>query len=248
MKYNAAEMYRVLRRAARVARDRQTTMLQKMQYDPKTHEFRNKSIPIPQSYRSTKRHGQGWAEYDFAFLKKDWKFYSDPRNINQTRAKFREIQSFLQNESSTWEGWNDIVKRTKDKYGEAFGRVMSNQEETEQFYNIYNQVNEFFTREVLESAGVYGKALFDYISEIMEDKDYSDLSPSEISTMIINDIDAVIGSRMSGFDELNALLEEKLEEYNSNHDEKLTMYEFKRGVINGDIEDEDDIYYSARGF
>lgn len=247
-RYNAKEMYNLLREASQLARRRQLTVLRKLKYNPETGEFMNKSIPVPLGYRKTNAR-VSWADYDFT-LSENWRYYADPRNINATRQRFREIQSFLQNESSTLQGWQRILERTASGIGEAFKIIAGDQELYNMAWQIYNAVSEQFTEEELNQLNMYGKALQEYIAQTIIDKDYSDYSVEEIATMISNDIYAARAQGFDSFADFQDSMKDYLAEFNEKRAEEglpeLTMREYKEGLLNGSIEDENEIYFISR--
>lgn len=243
--YNAEKMYSTLKQALKLARDRQYAMLKKMQYNKSTGKFENKNMPIPMGYRRTSDGGQGWAEFEFN-MGGNWRYYKDPKNINQTRAFFRKVQMFLQNESSTIEGWRDILDRTAKEVGEQFNIIRNDRDKYEVLWNIYNAISPVFTQAELESAGVYGKVMQEYIASILNDSDYSNYTVDEIVEMIINQIDTLQVQGKFSFDDLDMELEEELRQYNKENKSDLTLAEYKQGVLNGEIQSKDNLFIGAR--
>ena len=243
--YNASKMYDLLKQALKLARDRQYKMLKKMQYNKNTGKFENKNIPVPMGYRRTSDGGQGWADFEFN-MGGDWRYYKDPANINQTRAFFRKVQMFLQNESSTMEGWQDILNRTANEIGKEFNKVKNDSDKYELLWNIYNVVAPEFTQAELESAGLYGKSMQEYIASVLNDNDYSDYTVDEIAEMIINQVDTIKLQGKFSFEDLDSELEEELEEYNNSHNTDLNLGEYKQGVLNGAISSKRNLFIGAR--
>lgn len=245
VKYNANDMYNLLKRGLKLARDRQYEMLKKLQYNKSTGKFENTSIPTPMGYRRTADGGQGWADFEFN-MGGNWRYYKDPKNINQTRALFRKVQMFLQNESSTMEGWKDILNRTAEEVGKEFKLVTNDSDKYKLLWGIYNEVSRQFTQAEMETAGLYGKAMQEYIASILNDSDYSNYNAEELAELIINQVDAVQSDNKYGFEELDNELMEELQEYNEENDDNLTLAEYKRGILNGNITSKNNLFFGAR--
>ena len=245
VKYNASDMYNLLKRGLKLARDRQYEMLKKLQYNKSTGKFENTSIPTPMGYRRTADGGQGWADFEFN-MGGNWRYYKDPKNINQTRALFRKVQMFLQNESSTMEGWKDILNRTAEEVGKEFKLVANDSDKYKLLWGIYNEVSRQFTQAEMETAGLYGKAMQEYIASILNDSDYSNYNAEELAELIINQVDAVQSDNKYGFEELDNELMEELQEYNEENDDNLTLAEYKRGILNGNITSKNNLFFGAR--
>lgn len=243
--YNAERMYNTLKQALKLARDRQYAMLKKMQYNKSTGKFDNRNMPIPMGYRRTSDGGQGWADFEFN-MGGNWRYYRDPKNINQTRAFFRKVQMFLQNESSTIEGWKDILERTAKEVGEQFNIVKNDRDKYEVLWNIYNAISPMFSQAELESAGVYGKVMQEYIASVLNDSDYSNYTVDEIVEMIINQVDTIQVQGKFSFEDLDNELEEELKQYNKENKIDLTLAEYKQGVLNGEIQSKDNLFIGAR--
>ena len=153
---------------------------------------------------------------------------------------------FLQNESSTMEGWKDILNRTAEEVGKEFKLVANDSDKYKLLWGIYNEVSRQFTQAEMETAGLYGKAMQEYIASILNDSDYSNYNAEELAELIINQVDAVQSDNKYGFEELDNELMEELQEYNEENDDNLTLAEYKRGILNGNITSKNNLFFGAR--
>lgn len=243
-KYSHSEMFELLKKASRLASQRQARVLKKLEYNKETHEFENKSIPTPQSYRRTRDGGMGWADYDFT-IRKDINKYKNPKNINLVRHKFNEIQMFLRNETSTLEGWKDVMDRALTKSIDA-KIIQNNAEQYSKLYDVYNAIANQFTQATLERYSYYGKQGLDTITDMIVKQGFENYTASEIATFISNDIEAMTTHRFTDFNSFNNKLMQELEEYNKKIGGNLTLKEYKEGLMNGTIENENDYYFTSR--
>lgn len=152
------------------------------------------NYPVPQVYRTDKRRGgaiEERAKYkrfvegtgtNVRFvdpLKRDGEY-----SISLLRSQFTRVRDFLDTKTSTMEGWQSVLDNWVQKLSEKT-HVHIPKREYGRFWDIYNRVEESISEHAIQG-GRY--ELWRQVADVMEDKNYGDMTPEELATYLENKI------------------------------------------------------------
>lgn len=165
------------------------------------------NYPIPQVYREDSRRGgaiEERAKYkrfiegsgtDARFvdpLKREGDY-----SISLLRSQFTRVRDFLSTKTSTVEGWENVLDNWVKKLSKETG-VEIRRKDYSKFWKVYNMVEETIPEETVQG-GRY--ELWRKVATAVTDRDYSNLSPTELATKLENDIFESYGREWQEIDE-----------------------------------------------
>lgn len=165
------------------------------------------NYPIPQVYREDSRRGgaiEERAKYkrfvegsgiDARFvdpLKREGDY-----SISLLRSQFTRVRDFLSTKTSTVEGWENVLDNWVKKLSKETG-VEIRRKDYSKFWKVYNMVEEVIPEETIQG-GRY--ELWRKVATAVTDRDYSNLSPTELATKLENDIFESYGRERQEIDE-----------------------------------------------